>query len=70
MAKGFSIVGLYPVDLPSNWISLHPSLKKTGIDIIYEKIEPKVRDFAKKIAQKMQFKALTCFFLSFFCFTI
>jgi len=47
--KGFKIIGLQAVDLPSNWISIHPSLRKKGVEIIYRHVEPKVRSFAKKI---------------------
>ena len=27
--KGYKIVGMRPIDLPSNWISLHPGIKAT-----------------------------------------
>ena len=47
--KGFKIVGLFPVDLPSNWLFLHPTVRKKGISLIYEHAEAKVRRFAKKI---------------------
>ena len=46
--KGFKIVGLYPVDLPSNWLSLHPTVRKNGIELMYQRIQPKVRRFAAK----------------------
>ena len=58
-SKGFKIIGLQAVDLPSNWISIHPALRKKGIDIIYKRIEPKVRNFAKKIIKgKKSYRAL------------
>ncbi len=47
--KGFKIVGLLPVDLPSNWLSIHPTIRKKGIELIYQHIEPKVKHFATKI---------------------
>jgi Pyruvate/2-oxoacid:ferredoxin oxidoreductase delta subunit len=34
--KGYKIRSLYPVDLPSNWISLHPGLKKKVIDSMFD----------------------------------
>ena len=37
--KGYKIIGYLPVDLPSNWISLHPSLNKKTINMIFEKWE-------------------------------
>lgn len=57
--KGFTITGLYPVDLPSNWISLHPSLREKNIKLIYQHTEPKVRQFAVDILNgKKRFRAL------------
>jgi len=48
-SKGFRVIGLQAVDLPSNWLSLHPAVRKKGIELIYKHIEPKVRSFATKI---------------------
>lgn len=48
--KGYKIVGLFPVDLPSNWISLHPAFRKAGTKIIYENSERKVRRFARELS--------------------
>lgn len=57
--KDYKIVGLMPVDLPSNWISLHPAIKKIGTELIYKRVEPKVRQFAKEIINgKRNYKAL------------
>lgn len=57
--KDYKIVGLLPVDLPSNWISLHPAIKKIGTELIYKRVEPKVRQFAKEIINgKRNYKAL------------
>jgi ferredoxin len=47
--KGFKCIGFRPVDLPSNWISLHPGLKKKVIDSIFGRCEKIVRKFADKI---------------------
>lgn len=58
--KGFKIVGLFPVDLPSNWISVHPAFKKKGTDVIYTHVEPKVRQFADSILNgDRNYKALS-----------
>jgi len=58
--KGYKIVGLFPVDLPSNWISIHPAIEKKGTEIIYNHMEPKVRQFAKDlISGKRNFKAFS-----------
>ncbi|WP_422081829.1 EFR1 family ferrodoxin [Ulvibacterium sp.] len=57
--KGFKIVGLFPVDLPSNWLSFHPAVRKRGIGLIYRNVEPKVRRFAVKIINgKTSYRAL------------
>ena len=37
LLKGYRIVGMHPIDLPSNWISLHPGLKAKVIRSIFEK---------------------------------
>lgn len=57
--KGFKIVGLQPVDLPSNWLSIHPAVRKKGIDLMYRRIEPIVRKFAINILNnKKVYRAL------------
>ena len=57
--KGFKIIGLKAVDLPSNWLSIHPALRKKEIETIYQYTEPKVRRFAKKvITGKKSYRAL------------
>lgn len=47
--KGYRCIGFRPVDLPSNWISLHPGLKKKVIASIFERCERIVRRFTEKI---------------------
>lgn len=47
--KGYKIVGMYPIDLPSNWISLHPGLKPKVIDSIYSRRKKEVFRFSKKV---------------------
>ena len=49
MIKGYKIVGLLPVDLPSNWISIHPAIEQAGTDIIYAKQKIKITGYAEKI---------------------
>lgn len=57
--KGFSIVGMQPLDLPSNWIFLHPGLKQKVIDSIYSRCHKIVNKFALKVLSgKKSFKAL------------
>jgi ferredoxin len=47
--KGYKCIGFRPVDLPSNWIPLHPGLKKKVIESIFSRCEEIVRKFAHKI---------------------
>lgn len=47
--KGYRCIGYRPVDLPSNWIPLHPGIKKKVIDSIFIRCERIVREFAQKI---------------------
>lgn len=57
--KGYKCVGFRPVDLPSNWIPLHPGLKKKVIDSIFTRCEPIVRRFANKMIEgKKEYRGL------------
>lgn len=47
--KGFKIVGFQPIDLPSNWISVHPGLRQKVVDSIFERCERISKQFAIKI---------------------
>jgi ferredoxin len=59
MIKGYRIIGLMPVDLPSNWISIHPAIAQAGTDIIYTKQKVRVTEFAEKILSgKRVYRAL------------
>ena len=49
LLKGFNIKGLQPIDLPSNWISIHPGLKQKVIDSMYKRIKNKTEIFTNKI---------------------
>lgn len=47
--KGYRIKGMFPVDLPSNWISLHPGLNDKTITFIHRKMKAKINNFACRI---------------------
>lgn len=49
MLKGYRCIGFRPVDLPSNWIPLHPGLREKVIKSIFKRCEPIVRGFANRI---------------------
>jgi Pyruvate/2-oxoacid:ferredoxin oxidoreductase delta subunit len=43
--KGYKCTGLKSVDMPSNWISLHPGLKINVVESIHQRCEKAVRKF-------------------------
>jgi len=47
--KGYKCIGFRQMDMPSNWIPLHPGLRKKVIESIITKGEPFVRNYANKI---------------------
>lgn len=49
ISKGYKTVGYRPLDLPSNWISIHPGLRKQVIESIFKRCEPLTTAFISKI---------------------
>lgn len=47
--KGYKIKAMYPVDLPSNWISVHPGIRRKVVDSMVEHY----KKLTKKIAAKV-----------------
>lgn len=47
--KGYKIAGLQPMDLPSNWISVHPGLRQKVVDSIFQRCGKITKRFAEKI---------------------
>jgi len=47
--KGYKVVGMKSIDLPSNWISLHPGLREKVIVSMFQHYREKTRSFADKI---------------------
>jgi ferredoxin len=47
--KGYKCIGYQPLDLPSNWISIHPGLRKKVVDSIFMRCKKKIDRFTKKI---------------------
>lgn len=57
--KKYSIKAICPVDLPSNWISVHPGLNRKTVTFIHKKIKERVKKFSLKvISGKTHFRAL------------
>jgi ferredoxin len=47
--KGYSMKSMFPVDLPSNWISVHPGLNERTVKYLHERNQEKVYRFAQKV---------------------
>ena len=47
--KGYKVKAMYPVDLPSNWISLHPGIKRKVVDSMVDHYERLTKKFATKV---------------------
>jgi Pyruvate/2-oxoacid:ferredoxin oxidoreductase delta subunit len=47
--KGFSIKAMFPVDLPSNWVSFHPGLNERTVKYLHVKNKERVTAFAERI---------------------
>ena len=54
LLKGYSVAGMKSVDLPSNWMSLHPGLNDRTIKYLHEKHKSRVIDFGEKILSGKQ----------------
>jgi ferredoxin len=48
LLKGYNIIGWQPLDMPSNWISLHPGLRKKSIAFIKNRCEKTLEKKTKK----------------------
>lgn len=56
--KGYKIVGQIPFDMPSNWLSIHPSLNEKAIKYLHEKNYIRVQKHSEKIfSNKLDFYA-------------
>ncbi|MDR2039913.1 MAG: EFR1 family ferrodoxin [Bacteroidales bacterium] len=47
--KGYEIIGQIPFDMPSNWISIHPALRKKSVDFICEKNRFRIRKHFERL---------------------
>ncbi|HEY3447101.1 MAG TPA: EFR1 family ferrodoxin [Myxococcales bacterium] len=57
--KGYRVVGMRPVDLPSNWISLHPGLREDNVRALCERCQRISRGFAERLLDgKRDYRAL------------
>ncbi|MBI9069939.1 MAG: EFR1 family ferrodoxin [Salinivirgaceae bacterium] len=57
--KGYAIIAMKPVDMPSNWISFHPGMRQKVVASIIEKREETTKRFARKMySGKKNYRAL------------
>jgi Pyruvate/2-oxoacid:ferredoxin oxidoreductase delta subunit len=49
-AKGYRIAGMRPIDMPSNWLSLHPSLRSHAVVAMSQRCEAATKRFAARLA--------------------
>ncbi len=62
LLKNYKIVGMQPLDMPSNWISIHPALRDKVIVSIVNRCERIIKKFANKLFfGKRVFKAFWSF---------
>ena len=50
--KGYSIRGFRPLDMPSNWISLHPGLKRQVVESIHARCKGIIKRFSERILER------------------
>jgi ferredoxin len=49
--KGYTIKAMYPVDLPSNWISLHPGIRTKVVNSMVKRYHWLTKKFANKVLE-------------------
>lgn len=47
--KGYRVAGVTSIDMPCNWIALHPSLSASAVDSIIARAKPKAEKFIMRI---------------------
>lgn len=52
LIKGFKIAGLLPIDLPSNWISLHPGLSQKATEQIAQRRKAQIIKYSNNLLEK------------------
>ncbi|HNW88440.1 MAG TPA: EFR1 family ferrodoxin [Bacteroidales bacterium] len=55
LLKGYKIKGMLPVDLPSNWISIHPGYREKVIASMFRRCEGIVKRFADRVTDGKRF---------------
>jgi len=55
LLKGYRIKGMLPIDLPSNWISIHPGYRKKVIASMFRRCEGIVKRFTDQVTDGKSF---------------
>ena len=64
--KGYKIRGMLPLDMPSNWISLHPGIRRKVVDSIINRCHRITANFAgKMLSGKKAFRPMLWYELFF-----
>ena len=51
LLKGYRVMGFRPLDMPSNWISLHPGVKRKVASSIHQHCHQTVMRFTRRVVQ-------------------
>jgi len=49
--KGYRVAGVDSIDMPSNWLALHPSLSPSSVSAIVARARPKAQAFIENVLQ-------------------
>lgn len=47
--KGYKVKSMFPVDMPSNWIAVHPGLNDRTVKYLHDRNQERVYRFARKV---------------------
>ncbi len=51
LLKGFRIRGMFPLDMPSNWISVHPGFNEKTVSAIFQRCQTMIKGFCEIILE-------------------
>jgi len=49
LLKGYRLAGLMSLDMPSNWISVHPGLRPGAVEFIVQKCHARINKFSERL---------------------
>ncbi len=63
LLKGYHIHGVVPLDTPSNWISIHPGIRKKVVDSIFSRRDREISKLWDSLSRKKMFYPIKFFVL-------